>query len=156
MSSRAMPAERNVPSWSRRMLVLDYYDGVKDAVVECAEGHIAILRMLDWDDLQDTRIFAVVEERTERFDTLATLVAESATPQWPVFVPTAELSEAAKRYVDHLLASTNRLPDYVIAAVDPGKTIIVGKNYLAGSDADDHQWFVEFGLQRHRDEIDRP
>jgi hypothetical protein len=152
MSSRVLPVEANVPSWFSRVLVLDYYDGTKEGIVKCPEGHVAVVRLLDWDDQQDTRIFGVSEDRNESFDELATLLAESESPSWPVFLPKSALPSGARRSVERLLSKANREPDYIMACENPTETIFRSKAYPEGVDPYKHDWFVEIGLARKRTE----
>lgn len=151
MSIRILPQGTHLPSWFRRMFVLDYYDGPKEAIAECAEGHLALLRMVDWDALQDVRVFAVVEEEREEFDTLVALLAETENPRWPIYIPRAELSPTAQQYVKRVLDSTSREPDYVVASERPTKTVIASKLWPKGVDEKNHDWFGELGIERKQE-----
>jgi len=122
------------------MVVLGYYDGPTEGIAECPEGHVAVIRMLDWDDQQDIRIFAVTEIPEESFDTLAALGLDSGLLGSCQVAP-------VRRILDKI-----RPPDYVIVCEDPLKIIHNSRAYPNEIDAELHDWFAEFGIARYRAE----
>ena len=147
MNVRTLPTQQNVPSWFSRMLVLGYYDGPTEGIAECREGHVAVLRMVDWDDRQDVRVFSVCELPSAPFNELERLVAETENPTWPVFLPRVPLSDAGECAVQGLLDKAQR-PEYVVACESPVGTVVASSAYPEGVEPDRHDWFSGLDIER--------
>ena len=87
----------------QRVVATGYYDGPVEGFTECSEcGQTYSFRKLDWDGLQDVRIFgfALLDESLE---TIAVrLVGESGTTTRVLCVP--PLAERDETFVKELLA----------------------------------------------------
>lgn len=146
-SIRKLPCESDVASWFSRLLALGYYDGPTEGIAECAEGHVAVLRLRDWDQYQDLRVFSVREYPDVRFDELEIAVSEFEEPTWPIFLPTQPLSARADALVQRLLDDAWP-PDYLIASTDPTGTIRASRLYSGIADTNACDWFAEAGVTR--------
>jgi hypothetical protein len=153
MVGRILPTSRDTPSWFRRMIVTDYYDGPLEGIAECPEGHVALLRCLDWDDLQDVRVYGVVEFVDEDFAEIANLISASESPRWPLFVPRGPLDACAEARVGRILRDSSA-PDYVIACANPIGSIMSSVAYQPGAEVEHHDWLRFFGIARRRADIE--
>ena len=124
-----------------RMLLVGFYDGPTEGVVECHICRQAYgFRMVDWDPQQDVRVYAVVPLK-ERFDEIrdAFSVLRGKNRQTLILPPAESVEQFG---IEELL---QRIPELIVAASDLRQGIIARKAWSDGCASTD-DWFAWLGL----------
>ena len=134
-----------MPPLFSTILATGYYDGPTDGIAIGSENNVFTFRLLDWDDGQDMRVFAVSRVanagRQDLAETIRTKFAATSGTQLlpPQLSPENEAAVAELATRSNLIAvvaTTDLLGD--VAAWQP-----VGASLPEGTD-----WLQRFGLPR--------
>lgn len=129
-----------------RAIATGYYDGPTEGFTECSQcGQAYSFRKLDWDELQDVRVFAFAPIPLKLDDISKRLLVDSGNPKAIILVP--PLAEPESEFVRELLAVH---PTRVTAFEGwPGHSSlwrdVAGLNFTSISD-----WFSFLGIPRKR------
>ena len=117
---------RNNPSPVSRVLILGYYDGATDGVLQLGDGG-PVFRF-DWTDEVrnpdgcDARSYTLRPLDAGALDRLTAILADYHEPKWPAWLPqwqfpTAEIQTDVTAQVDAILAQADE-PEWEIATFD--------------------------------------
>ena len=117
---------RNDPSPVSRVLILGYYDGATDGVLQL--GDDGPVYRFDWSDEVhnpdgcDTRSYTLRPLAIDALDRLIAILADYHEPQWPTWLPqwqfpTPEIQTDVTAQVDAILAQADE-PEWKILATD--------------------------------------
>jgi len=127
----------------KRMVVTDYYDGPLAGLLECSRcGACFGFRMLDWDDLQNRRIYAL-SPTPASFDEICREVGLPVSVEQHTLIGAEDLAAAAA--LERALFGTTHAR-YVVATRDLRSVIDVWKRSSADEARD---WFDMLGLSRN-------
>ena len=134
---------RKVPSPFSKLVMLGYYDGPTDGLIECATcATTYAFRKIDWDDGQNLRVFALAPIPGHDLKELQELGPTQETPKWPTWAPNAG-SKAAN--VAGEMCQGASPEEFIVAADDLLKTLEVWRPVGLATPSD---WFVELSLPR--------
>ncbi len=103
-------------SWLQSGIVIDYMDGIVEALVKCPEGHLALVKMVAWDNEQEVRVFVVFEMPREASSNAEEALGEDER-RWPFSFPDWEKNTALGKYADKTVhLSESMVPDYFVVA----------------------------------------
>jgi hypothetical protein len=110
---------------AKKILVLDYYDGPTEGLLQCETGRVFRFEIVAWDsETQDVRVFSLAPMPPSAFDRLAELIAQVEMPRWPVWIPS--WCEDQNEETDAILKEAGPV-EWVIAAEDLIGTILAAK-----------------------------
>jgi len=91
-------------------------DGIVEALVECPEGHLALVKMVAWNHDQDVRVFVVFEMPREAFSNAEEALGDDER-RWPFAFPDWEKNTALGKYADTTVQLAESMdPDYFVVA----------------------------------------
>lgn len=125
-STTAIHDGPNNPSPVTRVLILGYYDGATDGVLQL--GDSGPVYLFDWSDEAhnqdgcDTRSYSLRALADDALDRLTASLAEYHEPKWPAWLPlwqfpTPEIQADVTARVDAILATAGE-PEWYIATTD--------------------------------------
>ncbi len=127
-----------------RLIALKYYDGPTEGFVECGACQTTFyFKLLDWDDGQDLRIFALREAIGASIEGIAQALG-AGEPRWPNWVPTGPIQS------ETIFNATTLEDRAVVATADLLNGIILGWVAVAPGDIEfaSINWFERLGLSR--------
>lgn len=116
----------NEPSAISRVLILGYYDGATDGVLQLGDG--GPVYRFDWADEEhnpvgcDTRSYTLRPLSDDALDRLTAILADYHEPKWPAWFPrwefpTPEIQADVTAQVDNILATAGE-PEWEITTAD--------------------------------------
>jgi len=104
------------PSPFQKIVAFGYYDGPTSGVLQCADcGSAYVFEMLQWDEDQDVRVFALAPLSTATFGRVVDALSVAEPPRWPVWVPAGSVDAAVQEEVDDNLVGAGPI-QFVVAA----------------------------------------
>jgi hypothetical protein len=137
----------NVPSPFCKVLATAFYDGPTEGfLVHKNEGRLFLFRLLDWDDGQDVRVFAIHVVPNVALDDALNVLAKENGPNWPMWVLPAQLDDAASQFLER--ARRHARPVAVVAARNLLRVFDVWQDVDENFTFQQQDWLNTFGLSR--------